>query len=414
MQLPLFFLAASAALVTYWWLRLLPLPPERRPPRVALFYPLELEFLRELARAGLSWPARHMVTATLTGGALGGLALVPLRSLTLSLVGALTGTLLPWLLVRTLQLRRRRAVGRAVVPALAFVAELCVAGADARQAMHRALPMLEPPLKEEWRRALRDWEQDGTGRESLHDLASRCGGAPSLHLLADLVTLAPDGGPGLADSLARLTRYAAATEHRQSRAEASDLLLGLAGWLPALLTALVAVFRSPRWMVPPVPPLTAGLGALVLLSLSLPLGVYAWLTAFPRYSRRAMLVRRWGRGGDEGAPARFRGLGWLRGHRRRVLIARTLPSLTGALALLMGAGADMSDALTGATKAVSGPLRDQVERLAAELSQSPPGEALERFADRCRTPEARALVRRIRAADAAGLPLPVVLEAWGD
>lgn len=194
------------------------------------------------------------------------------------------------------------------------------------------------------------------------------------------------------------------------------------------------------------------MGAVLLLAVTLGLCAYGLLLSHRRFSPRATLVERmrplpvtrprsnrsgrtqwilpaggallgslpwllFGRTPDMWAMVLYPPLfwlaplawGWLQQRRRRALLERSYPDLLAHLATQTRAGASTLQAFATAPPVLRGPLRDEVEELLADLRIAPFPAALQRFADRCRSPEIRAFTAHVIYQQSLGISLPEVL-----
>lgn len=101
----------------------------------------------------------------------------------------------------------------------------------------------------------------------------------------------------------------------------------------------------------------------------------------------------------------------LRARRRKALIRAAAVRLVTHLVLQTEAGASFRQAVSSLPPSLRGPLRSEVEELAADLATSPFPAALRRFAARCDLPDIHALARTLIYQQSLGMALPKVLAA---
>lgn len=384
MILPLLLLSASLALVVYWVAGRMPLPPApaqlaRRPTVLA---PLERLLERDLHRAGLTRiPGQTLLTATFLAAGLGALAALPLNSPPLTMVAAVTCGLMPLQLVKWQARRRARALRAAAETALTLIARLYAARRHPALAISDALPGLPPSLKAEFALAMAQSHSGAPLPEALRALAARCGGDFYLYQFAELVALNAHFDYDVAGALGHLVAHMQ-TQPALHPAEPAWLLA--TRWLGQVAAGSTAVALL-YWA------LTRPLGAVVCLSVALASLTYALLLKHPRFSPRQTMLRRLG---QEHVSAAMRPALWraLDARRRRRLLARAWPALRAHLAIQTDAGADLPTAFASSLPVLREPLRAAVEDLVADLRTSPLPAALERFAQRCDLPAARAFV----------------------
>jgi len=102
---------------------------------------------------------------------------------------------------------------------------------------------------------------------------------------------------------------------------------------------------------------------------------------------------------------------WLQARRRHALLTRAYPDLLAHLTTQTRAGAGTFQAFASCPPVLREPLRDEVEELIADLRVAPFPAALQRFADRCGTPETRAFAQSIIYQQSLGIALPEALAA---
>jgi Flp pilus assembly protein TadB len=100
---------------------------------------------------------------------------------------------------------------------------------------------------------------------------------------------------------------------------------------------------------------------------------------------------------------------YLQTRRRKALIARAYPDLLAHLVTQTRAGAGTLQAFASSPPVLREPLRGEIADLIADLAIAPFPAALERFAERCDTPEIRAFAHNVIYQQSLGIALPEVL-----
>lgn len=234
MTVTLLLLACALALVVYGIARSLPWHEPAPPPvrKRGWLYPVEVLLQAELDRARLSISPSWLLWSMGAAGA-AGLALVwPLQSEPVRIIAGLASASLPLLAVRGRVARRQREVMRAVEPALVLLARLCEVRSHPFLAIADALPMLEPPLRAEFERAVAEVHAGSPLPLALREVAGRLGDDFYLHQLAELVEINIRTGSDLPGSLTRLAERLRTLEEIQAEERAE--LLGYR-WLTRLL-----------------------------------------------------------------------------------------------------------------------------------------------------------------------------------